>query len=108
MDYFKFIIDKVQDTLTGWQSSLVSQSRKLTLIKSVIAALPLYLCSTYKLLLSLCDKLCSVSPHFGGKLMIENPYLSSLGQNISLQARGEGLRILDYRLLNQALLTKQC
>lgn len=87
-------------------SSSLSQAGKLTLIKSVLSSLPIYLCSTYKLPLTLCEKINAVS---AGKQATENHCtgLISWAKISAYKAEG-GLGIRDFRLLNQALLANQC
>lgn len=53
-DCFKFIVDRAKNALAGCMSD-ISQDGKLTLIKSVLARQTLYLCSSYKLAVYICD-----------------------------------------------------
>lgn len=104
---FQFIIDKTQQTLAGWKSTL-SQAGKLTLIKSVLSSLPIYLCSYYKIPVAICDKLNAISVAFWWKTGDRNPLYWLSWDKISAYKSEGGLGIRDFRLLNQALLVNQC
>lgn len=44
--HFKFLLDKINAKLMGWQSKFLSQAGRLSLIKSVISAIPIYTVSS--------------------------------------------------------------
>lgn len=104
---FQFIIDKTQQALAGWKSTL-SQAGKLTLIKSVLSSLLIYLCSSYKIPLAICDKLNAISAAFWWKTGDRKPLYRLSWDKISAYKSEGGLGIRDFRLLNQALLANQC
>jgi hypothetical protein len=61
---FQSIIDKVANKVEGWRAKTLSQAGRLTLIKSVVAAIPSYAMSTFLLPLSICRKLDRIFKNF--------------------------------------------
>lgn len=105
--YFNFIVEKAQKALAGWKTS-ISQAGKLTLIKSTLAGLPLYLCSSFKIPKSICDKLNAISANFWWKIGNWKPIHWLSWKKIAAYKNEGGLGIRDIKLLNQALLANQC
>lgn len=58
------LVDKVCKRLAAWKSCTLNMAGRLTLIKSVTSALPVYTMQTAKLLVSICDKLDRVNRNF--------------------------------------------
>lgn len=104
---FNFIVDKAQKALAGWKSD-ISQPGKLSLIKSVLAGLPIYLCSSFKIPSSICDKLNAISANFLWETGDRKPIHWLRWRKICAYKNENGLCIRDMRLLNQALLANQC
>lgn len=42
MDDWQFLIDKIESRLTNWKYQLLSIEGRLTLVNSVLSAIPLY------------------------------------------------------------------
>jgi hypothetical protein len=61
---FQGLIDKVKSKIEGWRAKTLSQASRLTLIKSIAAALPSYAMSTFLLPSSFCSKLDKIFKNF--------------------------------------------
>jgi hypothetical protein len=61
---FQSIIDKVSSKVEGWRAKTLSQAGRLTLIKSVAAAIPSNAMSTFLLPLSICRRLDRIFKNF--------------------------------------------
>lgn len=62
VSHYSYLIEKISAKLGGWQSKLLSQAGRLTLIKSVLDAVPLYSASTISIpysILSHMGKICA-------------------------------------------------
>lgn len=58
------LVDKICKRLAAWKSSTLNMASRLTLIKPVTSALPLYTMQTAKLPTSMCDKLDRINRNF--------------------------------------------
>lgn len=56
--------DRVQRRLEGWQSKLLSNAGKATLIRSVVMSTPVYTMSTFRIPKSVCESLESMVRRF--------------------------------------------
>ncbi|KAL5547593.1 hypothetical protein UlMin_002824 [Ulmus minor] len=54
---FNFLVDCLDTKLAGWKSRLLSKASRLTLIKSVALAMPIYAMHTAKIPKAICAKL---------------------------------------------------
>lgn len=61
---YAYILDKVRSNLQVWKISKISMASRLTLIKSVLAVIPLYAMQTTMLLDGLCQELDKVIRQF--------------------------------------------
>ncbi|PON82101.1 hypothetical protein TorRG33x02_220960 [Trema orientale] len=53
---FNYILEKLQERLTGWKAKVLSRAGRLTLINSVGLAIPLYTMQSVPVPLSVCNK----------------------------------------------------
>ena len=60
------IIDKVKSKVDDWRAKTLSQAGRLVLIKSIAAAIPSYVMSTFLLPKSICSQLDRFSKTSGG------------------------------------------
>ncbi|GMI73525.1 hypothetical protein HRI_001021800 [Hibiscus trionum] len=101
------VVEKFYTTLASWKSNCLSFSGRLVLIKSVLAALPLYYLSIFKMPVAIANKLNSLMANFlwgssESRKAIHWLKWSGLCQPINCG----GLGIRDLRIQNQALLGK--
>jgi len=53
-DMFAWILGRVNAKLEGWKENLISKGGKEILLKSMVRALPQYVMSIFKILVSIC------------------------------------------------------
>lgn len=63
-DIFASLVDRIRQRSNRWTSRFLSVARKLILLKSMLAAMPTYSMSCFKLPLSLCKQIQSVLTRF--------------------------------------------
>lgn len=63
-DMFALIVDKIKQKASSWSSRFLSTAGKLVLLKSVLAAMPTYKMSCFKLPMSLCKHIQSALTRF--------------------------------------------
>lgn len=63
-DLFTGIVNKIRQKAIGWSSRLLSTAGKMTLLKTVLSALPNHSMSCFKLPLSLCKRIKSALTRF--------------------------------------------
>ena len=61
---FNPIIDRIKDKLAGWNLKTISQGGRLTLIKSVLCAMPIYILQVVNPPISVWQKIESMCAHF--------------------------------------------
>ena len=49
-NFWNSLIDKIHVKLVGWKGSLLSQARKVIVLKSILQSVPLYSLSVFKIL----------------------------------------------------------
>ncbi|KAJ4768098.1 RNA-directed DNA polymerase (reverse transcriptase)-related family protein [Rhynchospora pubera] len=105
---FQGLIDKVQDKLAGWKSSLLSRAGRLVLARSVLSTVPVYFMSVFKLpawVIKALDRIrCNFiwgSSNSTGRAM----HLLSLDK-VCLPKELGGFGIQDLRLQNISLLLR--
>lgn len=63
-DLFSSTVDRIKQRALSWSSRFLSNAGKLTLLKSVLAAMPTYTMSCFKLPVSLCTRIQSALTRF--------------------------------------------
>ena len=58
------IVEKFESRLVGWKSNLLSMGGRVTMIKSVLACLPIYFMSLFQIPLTIKDKLDKIQRKF--------------------------------------------
>lgn len=95
-----FLKDKVEKCLASWQSSMLSQVKKFTLVKSVLNFAPLYTMSSNFIPTSICKMLNALAKKISGK-----PSLVSWDVVCKTKSFG-GLEVKKFEVVNEALLGK--
>lgn len=106
-DLFTSIVDRIRQKAISWSSKRLSRAGKLTMLKSVLSAIPTYSMSCFLLPVSLCKRITSVLTRFwwddpDGKKKICWVSWDKLTKPKELG----GLGLRDIQLFNQALLAK--
>lgn len=97
---FSFLKEKVESRLASWQGNLLSLARKLTLVKSVLNALPLYTMSSIIVPSFVCQLLDSLTRKFLGKSFL-------VSWDVICRPRSLGdLSIRKFEVMNRALVEK--
>lgn len=63
-DLFTSIVDRIRQKAISWSPKRLSRAGKLTMLKSVLNAIPTYTMSYFQLLISLCKRIQSVLTRF--------------------------------------------
>ena len=63
-DFFQTMLDKIQHKLAGWKNQHLSQSGRLTLIKSTLSSILNYSLSCFKAPSSICNKIDQIIRSF--------------------------------------------
>ena len=58
------IVEKFENRLVGWKSNLLSMGGRVTMIKFILACLPIYFMSLFQILLTIKDKLDKIQRKF--------------------------------------------
>ncbi|KAF7804493.1 putative LRR receptor-like serine/threonine-protein kinase [Senna tora] len=104
---FEELLEKIQSRLAGWKSKLISQAGRVTLINSVLQALPIYQMSNIELPKKVVDKIDSITNDFFWGTKGNRKRIHLLSSKVLRQPRWEGgLGIKNIKLFNEALIPK--
>ena len=106
---YSSILDKMRGRLDGWKARALSKAGRLTLVQSVLNAIPIFVMQSALLPVSLCNEIEKICRNFiwHGKDMKPAVHLINW-DTMSLPKRLGGLGIRNMRQMNQALLGKLC
>ncbi|KAF7843911.1 uncharacterized protein G2W53_000816 [Senna tora] len=106
-DLFNELVEKVESKLAGWKSRLLSQIGRLTLIKSVLQASPIYQLSVLPMPNKYADRIDALSTNFyWGHNNKSGIHLAAKQKLFKSRVRG-GLGLRQTSLFNKALMAKQ-
>lgn len=103
--HFSFILDKMQDKLTGWNASQLSLAGQATLARSVLCAMGVYFMQTCRIPLSICDGIEALTRRFiwGSSTTTRKVHLVDWGI-VQTSKEGGGLGLRNPRISNKAFL----
>ena len=105
---FQNILDQVHKKIDGWRAKTLSQAGRFVLIKSVAAAIPSYIMSSFMLPASICNKLDQSFKNFWWGFppaKVRNLSLKSWS-SLCLPKDAGGLGFKKMKEVNQALISK--
>ena len=102
------IIDRLQSRLQTWKGKLLSPAGKLTLIKSVMQAMPIYSMTIHRLSKDTCNRIDRIIRDFWWGNTTEVRKLHTIARDTIYQPKQiGGVSIRKTEQFNQALLAKQ-
>lgn len=105
---FNDLIEKIERSLARWKGRLLSQARRLTLIKLVNQFIPIYLMSTFKLSKSIASKLDSININFFSSSTKDKRCIHMIHRDALHNPKVQGgLGTKRMNIFNRALLNNQ-
>ena len=102
------LIEKIEKRLQTWKGKLMSMGGEVTLLNSVVSAIPLYWLSLYKMPSKVRYKIDRIRRKFlwfGGNTVRKKPSLIAWDKVCKSKCQG-GLGVLDLHRMNTSLLAK--
>ncbi|KAL5568577.1 hypothetical protein UlMin_025152 [Ulmus minor] len=107
-NYFNFLVECLDSKLAGWKSRLLSKASRLTLIKSVALAMPIYAMHTARIPKAICAKLDARIRRFwwGSKEENARPLCLKAWDDLCVPKAYGGLGLRRMSAMNEAVLAK--
>ena len=106
-DLFTSIVDRIRQCASNWSSRFLSKAGKLTMLQSVLTAIPSYTMSCFEIPLSLCKRIQSALTRFWWDSSSEKRSMCWVSwDNLATPKAMGGLGLRDIQIFNQALLAK--
>jgi len=106
-DLFSLIIDRIKQRALSWSSRFLSSAGKMTLLKSVLAAMPTYTMTCFQLPSSMHKRIQSALTRFWWDANSEKKKMSWISwKRMTLSFKKGGLGFRDISTFNAALLAK--
>lgn len=104
---YSYILDKVRARLSGWVAEKLSMVGRLTLIHSIISAIPFYAMQTTPLPVSLCNELDRLCRNFLWSHSRQGKKIHNAGWHMVTRSKEyDGLNLKPSKVVNQTFLLK--
>ncbi|KAG7578510.1 Ribonuclease H domain [Arabidopsis thaliana x Arabidopsis arenosa] len=106
-DLFSSIVDRVRQKALSWSNKFLSSAGKMTLLKSVLSAMPSYAMSCFQLPVSLCKRIQSALTRFWWDSKADKKGMCWVAwEKLTKSKHDGGLGLRDLQNFNSALLGK--
>ena len=106
-DLFSSIVDRIKQKAKGWSNRFLSTAGKMTMLKSVLSAVPSHAMSCFQLPVSLCKRIQSALTRFWWDNCDESSKMAWIAWSKLIRPKEQGgLDFRDIQSFNEAFLAK--